>query len=191
MYCLLSLFLLPILVAMLAIILLLVNKMRTYFLLSETDELTSLPNFRGFRRKLNKTLRIHKQKGSDFSVAILDIDGFRRFNQHSYALGDSVLQDFVGHLTMELPENTFMARFRLGDEFVLILPYAATEASEKLQSIASKSKEIIHKKETQQMEYTLSFSFGIAGFKIDKDTVETLLEKAEKSLKENKKLKQT
>jgi diguanylate cyclase (GGDEF)-like protein len=185
-----SLFIIPALVALLAIILLLVTKLKYYFRLSETDELTSLPNYRSFRRKLNKTLRIHKQKDTDFSIAILDIDGFRRFNNHSYALGDKVLQDFVESLKGELPENAFLARFRLGDEFILILPYPVAETIEKLNGIAEKSKSHIHKNETHKMEYTLTFSFGVAAFEKGKDSVETLLEKAEQALKENKKLKQ-
>lgn len=185
-----SLFIIPALVALLAIILLLVTQLKHYFRLSETDELTSLPNYRSFRRKLKKALIIHKKNGSDLSVAIIDIDGFRRFNNHSYALGDRVLQDFVEFLTMELPENNFMARFRLGDEFILILPYSENDAKEKLNGIAEKSKSKVHKKDAYPMEYTLSFSFGVAGFDKEKDTLESLLEKSEQSLKENKKLKQ-
>jgi diguanylate cyclase (GGDEF)-like protein len=190
MYCQPSLFFIPSLVALLAIILLLTNKLRYFFCLSETDELTSLPNFRGFRRKLKKELDKHKKENRDFSIAILDIDGFSRFNNHSYALGDIVLQDFVKFLKEELPVDIFVARFRLGDEFILIFPYPAAEASDILKVIADKSKNIIHGKEAQQMEFSLSFSFGIASYESDEDTVETLFEKAEKALKENKKLHQ-
>ncbi|MEI6853777.1 MAG: GGDEF domain-containing protein [Bacteroidota bacterium] len=184
-----SLFFIPALAALLAIILLLINKLKYYFRLSETDELTSLPNYRSFRRKLKKALLIHKKNDTAISVAILDIDGFRRFNNHSYALGDKVLQDFVVSLKGDLPENAFMARFRLGDEFVLILPYPMAKATEKLNGIAEKSKSRIHKNKTHKMEYSLSFSFGVAGFEKGKDSVESLLEKAEQALKENKKLK--
>jgi diguanylate cyclase (GGDEF)-like protein len=185
-----SLYFIPSLVALLAIILLMANKLRFYFRISEMDELTSLPNFRGFRRKLKKELGRHKKGSRDFSVAILDIDGFKRFNNHSYALGDLVLQDFVKFLKEELPINTFVARFRLGDEFILMFSHPTEDASDKLKVIADKSKNIIHIKEAQQMEFSLSFSFGVASFDRNKDTVETLLEKAEKALKENKKLHQ-
>jgi diguanylate cyclase (GGDEF)-like protein len=186
-----SLYFIPSLVALLAIILLLANKLRHYFRLSETDELTSLPNFRGFRRKLKKNLHIYKQKNTDFSVAILDIDGFKRFNDHSYAFGDMVLLDFVQFLKDELPFDTFFARFRLGDEFILILPYNAEETIEKMKNIVGKSKNLVYNKDLDQMHYALTFSFGVAGFDRDNDSVETILENAERNLKENKKIKQT
>jgi diguanylate cyclase (GGDEF)-like protein len=180
----------PTFVALLAIILLLGNKLRYFFRLSETDELTSIPNFRGFRRKLKKVIADHKKEDRHFCLSILDIDGFKRFNDHSYAFGDSVLLDFVKFLKDELPFDAFMARFRLGDEFILILPYNAAEASEKIKSIKDKSKNLIYNKDAEHIKYSLTFSFGMAAFDRNVDSVETLLEKAEKALKENKKQKQ-
>jgi diguanylate cyclase (GGDEF)-like protein len=177
-------------VALLVIFVILAIKIRHYFVLSETDEMTSIPNYRGFQRKLRKVINANKKNLPPFSIAILDIDGFKRFNDHSYALGDRVLVDFVQFLKDELPIDAFLSRFRLGDEFILILPYSAEEAIEKMKNISGKSKNLVYNKDFDQMQYSLTFSFGVAVFDQKKDTVEALLEKAEKALKENKKKKQ-
>ena len=175
---------------LLAIVIVLVFVLRHYFRLSQTDELTSLPNFRGFRRKLKKALKRNNNTSTGLSVVLLDIDGFKRFNNHSYALGDKVLQDFVESPLGELPADVFLARYRLGDEFILIFPCNSTEATDKMNTIARLSNNLIYNKSQEQMQYTLTFSFGVATYYRGKDSIETLLEKAEKALKENKKLKQ-
>jgi diguanylate cyclase (GGDEF)-like protein len=183
------LFFIPAILGLLTFLLLVVFRLRYYHRLSETDELTSLPNYRGLRKKLAKVIPKYKKQGKPLCLTILDIDRFKQFNDHSYALGDRVLIDFVKFLRIELPNDAFIARFRLGDEFIMLLPYNAEEATEKMKAILNKSKNLIYQRDVEQMQYSLSFSFGIAALDLDNDSGETLLEKAERSLKENKKLK--
>jgi diguanylate cyclase (GGDEF)-like protein len=176
----------PALVALLAIILLLGIKLRNYFRLSETDELTSIPNYRGFRRKLRKVIAAGKMKSAPFSIAILDIDGFKRFNDQSYAFGDIVMKDFVRFLKVELPEDTFLARFRFGDEFIMILNCNAEKASAILKNIWASGKDKVQTNQHYKTEYTITFSYGVAGFENETDTIESMLNKSEISLKESK-----
>lgn len=163
-----------------------VFKLRHYFRLSETDELTSIPNYRSFRRKIRKEILAHKQNKSPLSLAILDINHFRRFNYHSYAFGDMVLKDFVGFIKTELPCDAFIARFRLGDEFIIILNSTTYDATATIERILNKSSNISRFNHEFNMNYYLTFSFGISGFVSKIDTADSLLERTEKALKGNK-----
>ena len=173
-------------VALLAIILLLANKLRHYMHLSETDTLTALPNYRGFLKKLGIQMRAK----NNLCVAILDIDGFSRFNNESYALGDMVLQHFARFLKSELPEGVFLARFRLGDEFILTIPHTLESANATMLNIAEKIKSQSFTNGRSEKYYTLNFSYGLAAFTPEGDAMDALLQKAEKALMENKKMKQ-
>ncbi len=183
-----SFYFIIIIVILLAIILLLIFRMRHYFILSETDEMTSISNYRGFRRKIKKVIAVNKKNGSTFCIAILDIDRFKRFNDQSYDFGDTVLKDFVRFIKEELPEDTFVARFRLGDEFIILLNGSEEEASERMKNIRDKGRDAVKPTPLYKDRFPITFSYGLAEFNKEKDTPESLMERAEKALKINKQI---
>jgi diguanylate cyclase (GGDEF)-like protein len=179
-----SLFFIPVYGLLLLIILVLAVLLRYYFLLSLKDEMTSVASYRGFRRKIKKTIA----KRTLFTIAIFDIDRFSRFNDVSYDLGDKVLIDFASFISEQLPEDSFVARFRFGDEFIVILNSGKEEASEIIKKIQQNCKDIIPYEKQPEQQYHFSFSFGLAAFENASGTLEILLNKAEASLKESKKI---
>jgi len=169
------------------IILILIFWLRYYFRLSLQDEMTSVTNYRGFKRKIKKTIARHKKNHTPFTIAIFDIDRFSRFNEVSYDLGDTVLKDFASFISEQLPEDAFVARFRFGDEFIIILNSGIDEAREVIEKVRQNGKDMIRFEKQHEMQYAISFSFGLAEFENAGDTLEMLLNKAEFSLKECKK----
>jgi diguanylate cyclase (GGDEF)-like protein len=91
--------------------------------LATVDELTSLAN----RRYMNDVLDREQRKtgngaGSATCIALLDIDFFKRVNDHhGHAGGDAVLRAFAGAARAELRAADVLARWG-GEEFLLMLP---------------------------------------------------------------------
>ncbi|MBD8526107.1 GGDEF domain-containing response regulator [Pseudomarimonas arenosa] len=83
------------------------------------DPLTELPN----RRRLEDTLKAKHAPGSSVSLAVLDVDHFKQFNdRYGHAAGDRALQALAGALhEVKQNEGELMARFG-GEEFVIWLP---------------------------------------------------------------------
>ena len=90
--------------------------------LATTDGLTGLKNHRTFQEKLAQEFERSQRYRTPLSLALLDVDKFKTFNDtFGHPAGDSVLKT-VASLLQENARNTdFVARYG-GEEFVVILP---------------------------------------------------------------------
>jgi diguanylate cyclase (GGDEF)-like protein len=100
------------------------------------DALTGLANRREFDRLLARELERSSRYGEVFSVAMIDLDGFKLLNDtHGHAAGDTLLRQAADTIEEACRAADIAARFG-GDEFVLILPqtdqYAAAALCERL-----------------------------------------------------------
>jgi diguanylate cyclase (GGDEF)-like protein len=151
--------------------------------LSLTDEFTTFLNYKGACSRIQKNIR----KNRIFTLALIDIDHFRKFNEIGYEFGDSVIKEFSSRLKILLPENTVIARFRIGDEFIIVFnDMNIIEVSECLKRIKSDCT-LYHFNCLQPYpKLTFSFSEGVVEYGNPTDTIETLLSAAERLLKEKK-----
>ncbi len=92
-----------------------------YMRLSVKDYQTGLRNYRWFARFLEiHCARSMKHQGEIFSVALIDIVKFRRFNRMSIATGDEMLENFAFELLRFFSDKKYIVvRYRLGDEFAV------------------------------------------------------------------------
>lgn len=86
------------------------------------DTLTGLPDYRAFQKERASRIRALNRRAIPFSLALIDLDGFHRFNEGGYDHGDAILQKFAKKLKAAVSPEVFCARFRIGDEFVLLYP---------------------------------------------------------------------
>jgi len=90
--------------------------------LATHDELTGLANRRHMQDRLVQEQGRCQRRGHVFSIAIIDLDHFKRINDaHGHAVGDDVLRAFTAAATASLRSSDLMARWG-GEEFLLLLP---------------------------------------------------------------------
>ena len=90
--------------------------------LSIRDELTGLFNRRHFNGQMSQLFEQAQRYRSPLSVAIGDVDFFKRINdQFSHAVGDRVLKGVAQILQKNLRSSDLCARYG-GEEFVIALP---------------------------------------------------------------------
>jgi diguanylate cyclase len=90
--------------------------------LAQVDELTGLLNRRYIMKCLNEEMARAQRTGASCSVAILDLDFFKRINdQFGHPIGDEVLRTFAITLFANLRSIDKLGRYG-GEEFLMILP---------------------------------------------------------------------
>jgi len=90
--------------------------------LSLTDELTGLPNRRGWNEALERELARAQRNDEPLCLALLDLDRFKAFNDaHGHPAGDSVLRDAAQEWKRLLRLSDVLARYG-GEEFGLLFP---------------------------------------------------------------------
>jgi diguanylate cyclase (GGDEF)-like protein len=97
--------------------------------LSQHDELTGLYNRRYVMQRLQDELARNKRKPGLWTVAMVDLDGFKRVNdQEGHDAGDAVLKAVAAALLSATRRMDVVARYG-GDEFVILLPDTEIEGA--------------------------------------------------------------
>lgn len=97
-------------------------------LLATLDPLTGMQNRRAMERELQLAVEISKRDGSAFGLAMLDLDHFKRINDHyGHEAGDEVLVRFAGLIRDCTRKADRCFRFG-GEEFVLLMPGTDAQA---------------------------------------------------------------
>jgi diguanylate cyclase (GGDEF)-like protein len=95
-------------------------------IIADTDPLTGLANRRAFLRTLGRRSAALQRSGGSFSLAVVDLDGFKPINDtFGHATGDAVLKEVGIRLAAAGGQQALIARTG-GDEFALLLPHART-----------------------------------------------------------------
>jgi diguanylate cyclase (GGDEF)-like protein/putative nucleotidyltransferase with HDIG domain len=156
------------------------------------DQLTELPNARGFYMMLEQRLAECQRMGHE-SLAILsiDIDDFKDVNdQYGHAIGDRVLASVAAVIRKELRQMDILTRYA-GDEFVAIMPMAsgpmAVIVGERIRRAVESQKFTVRTDTIVQ----LGISMGVSCFPNDGETTEELLTAAAKEMRDNKHARKT
>jgi diguanylate cyclase (GGDEF)-like protein/PAS domain S-box-containing protein len=95
--------------------------------LSLTDELTGIPNRRGWNEALERELARAQRNDEPLCLALLDLDRFKAFNDaHGHPAGDAVLRNAAQEWKRLLRLSDVLARCG-GEEFGLVFPAWPTE----------------------------------------------------------------
>jgi diguanylate cyclase len=98
------------------------NEVRALVRLARTDPLTGLANRRGWDEQLDRELARARRSGGAVSVALLDFDNFKAFNDaHGHQAGDRLLVAAAAAWQGQLRGVDVLCRWG-GDEFAVLLP---------------------------------------------------------------------
>jgi diguanylate cyclase (GGDEF)-like protein len=151
--------------------------------LSQTDVVSQLPNLRMAMIVLENSLKQANDHKQPLAILMLDNDNLRLYNQISYEAGDEAIR-LLGHvLKDQLRQTDFQARWRMGDEFLIILPDTTEEAAFQVGCRVCAAVE----EASQSRLFPSTISGGIAIYPKHGPTLNDLLHSAEVGLKAAKK----
>lgn len=148
-------------------------------MLAATDALTGLANRRSFLERLESEFTRSRRTGRPLSIALLDLDGFKRINDIcGHAAGDTALIRVAEAVGRGIRTYDLAARFG-GDEFILLFPETPpAQAEEVLRRLPSIEVSLRDDRERK----LLTMSWGIAAWPNDGDSAEMLLRMADARL---------
>ncbi|KAE9641549.1 GGDEF domain-containing protein [Pseudomonas sp. PB106] len=144
------------------------------------DPLTGLPNRAAWSERLEQEIQQWQQHGNTLSLAMLDLDHFKRINDnYGHLAGDKVLKIIATVLRKRLRGSDFIARFG-GEEFVLLLPATPPAVGAKLLETLRAAIEAcpFHFKGER---VTITISMGLASFRAGEHS-DLVLKRADQAL---------
>ena len=148
-----------------------------------TDALTNLANRKAFDEHLEEACVLAEQAGSPLTLAVIDIDHFKRFNDTwGHQTGDQVLRYVASVMGRVARAPRIAARYG-GEEFGVIFPEESAESVETAlnairKEIGSRS---LRRRSTSDELGAVTISAGFARFRPG-DTASMLLERADAAL---------
>ncbi len=150
--------------------------------LATTDGLTGLYNHRYFQEQMNNALENAKRYETEFSLIIIDIDHFKKFNDNfGHQCGDRVLRSVAQILKRNVRATDIVCRYG-GEEMSIILPnighFDAIFTAQKLcDMVAANEVQTSNDKTTN-----VTISLGVSTYSQDGETVQELIKVADERL---------
>ena len=152
--------------------------------LSGTDGLTRLPNRSWLMHRMPRLLEVAEEDGGSLSLALIDLDHFRRINDEAgHHAGDRAIRHVVDVLRSMAEPGEWL--LRLGsEEFALVMPQPVGTSWERVDSIRRMLAQHPFDPERGNMEpLRITFSAGIASCPNDGNDLSRLLSRADQRLK--------
>jgi diguanylate cyclase (GGDEF)-like protein len=143
------------------------------------DPVTQLPNSLAAERELSRAIQQARSAGQPFTVLFIDGDNLRLYNEISYSAGDEMIRRLAQVLLQRLRPDDFIARWRVGDEFLVILP---ATGGEKALAVGERLRDSVQN-ESMKWEIPVTVSVGAATFPVHGVTAQELLASAERALR--------
>lgn len=151
------------------------------------DSLTGIYNRRFLLLRMEEELKRAQRHKLNFSIAFIDLDNFKKFNDsHGHLLGDKLLKDIISTIRQGLRKNDFIGRVG-GEEFIIVTPETGKDGAITL------SQKMLER--VQQQEFMgrdgfvsgLSFSGGVSSYPEDGQMAEDLIRIADETMYQVKK----
>lgn len=140
------------------------------------DPLTGLGNRRVYREQLDIELARAGRHGSEFIVAMFDLDNFKGINDsQGHAAGDRILRQTGQIIQRSIRKTDLVTRWG-GEEFVVLMPETGKSGGIEV------AQRIRRGVETELGEQGVTISGGLAGFPVDGEDETSLFAFADRSL---------
>lgn len=180
---------LPLLLSVISIIVVYITKyilksrdFELTYKLATTDGLTDLYNHRFFQEQMSMNIADCKRYGRKFSLIMIDIDFFKKFNDtYGHQAGDAVLRGVAHTLKKNVRSSDVVCRYG-GEEMAIILKdtdynQAYIAADKICKTIAEKPFKIAANTEKQ-----VTISLGVSTYPENGETTQEMIEFADKGL---------
>ena len=147
-----------------------------------TDAISGLPNMRAALLNLEHSLKDAIAKRKPFSIMMIDGDNLRAYNNINYAAGDGMIRDMSAVFQNHLRPDDFLARWRTGDEFLVILPDTPIEGAR----IIGERFRLAIKETSKSWRFPVTISTGVASYPRHGDQVDILIDVVEAANKRAK-----
>jgi diguanylate cyclase (GGDEF)-like protein len=146
---------------------------------TRTDALTGLANRRGLVERLDDELARARRRDLPLTIAMVDLDGFKRHNDaNGHLAGDVLLRAYAELLTSNLRAQDLAARYG-GDEFCIVLPETDEHG---VMELFARLRESVQRSPSTR---GVMFSMGVSQWDRS-EGAEGLLERADEALYEAK-----
>jgi diguanylate cyclase (GGDEF)-like protein/PAS domain S-box-containing protein len=146
------------------------------------DHLTGLYNRRYMEETLDRELRRASRKNLSLGIIMLDVDDFKRFNDtYGHGAGDEILRE-MGKLLLENVRSEDIPSRYGGDEFLIVLPDASLEATQKRAELLCEDARHFNIQFEGRTLEQITHSVGVAVFPDHGLTREALLRAADNAL---------
>jgi diguanylate cyclase (GGDEF)-like protein len=158
--------------------------------LAITDSITRLYVHRYFQLRLDEEVARSRRYNATISLLMCDIDHFKSVNDnYGHQQGDMILKEISKILRKNVRNTDIAARYG-GEEFAIILP-ETTQADAKI--VAERIRRDVSKCDFPsiipgQPSLKSSISIGVAGFPLNADNKDQLIQKADSALYKAKEL---
>jgi diguanylate cyclase (GGDEF)-like protein len=151
-------------------------------LLASTDGLTGLANRRAFVQALEQELQRSRRYALAFSVVMIEIDRFKRYNDtYGHLCGDDALRVVARTLEREHRRQIDLVARYGGDEFIVLLPHTprgvAADVAERIRRTVEGTPFIVGR----DIE-SMTVSLGVAAFPEDADTAIAIIDAADRRM---------
>jgi diguanylate cyclase (GGDEF)-like protein len=151
--------------------------------LSYIDSLTGIHNRRAFFEHMSVLVEQCKRYMTDLSVALIDIDKFKRVNDTlGHDIGDQVLMKIAQHLKKVTRNSDITARFG-GEEFIVAM---SNTHSKSAMTVMERVRKEIQYLIIEEVDWPITISTGIAMFNPDREDFQETLKRADQALYECK-----
>jgi diguanylate cyclase (GGDEF)-like protein len=159
-------------------------RLRVFRSMAYRDPLTGMWNRRYFEERLKEEFSRAARAGTNrsFSVAVIDVNGFKRINdEHGHLVGDEVLRWVGTFLVTNLRAHDIACRTG-GDEFMVLLPdLAAVDAGQVIGRLRAQLK-----RSNADRALPVSLSIGSASWPDGSPSCEMLVARADAAMYEDK-----
>ncbi len=147
------------------------------------DGLTGVYNHRYFYETIETLCENNKNKNSQLSLLMIDIDYFKKYNDiHGHSQGDELLKEITAIMINHLKEKDILCRYG-GDEFCAILPDTSKEEACR---IANHLREAVYHYDCFGQEYMdngrITLSIGVSSYNKETEGYKDLIDNADMAL---------
>lgn len=127
------------------------------------DSLTGLFNHTSIRDRLGQEIARSARSGQPLTLAMVDIDGFKKVNDlHGHAAGDRTLKALSHLFTHRLRQSDIVGRYG-GDEFVVVMPNTDEKSAFQMLNDLCEAFSLV-RHASMGNEFSATLSCGLAAF---------------------------